>query len=583
MDSASVPDRRARGRLGFWRRPWAASLLLAVLASVVFLLRLGSPPLTSPNEGLYAEVAREMNATGDFVIPRANTVVYLEKPPLLYWGTALSMRVFGENAFAARLPSALAAIATVLLVGAAGRRLFGARAGILSGIVLATSLGFALVARQVLFDSLLTLWTTLALLGFWIGTEPANDPRSRRRWLLAGYAALGLGVLTKGLVSIAIPALVAIVYALAARDGARVRRAWSGSGAVLFIAVAVPWHVIASLRQKQFAWFYLVNEHWLRFLGRREPADFHADPIFAPAAAVFLLPLPWSIFLPAAFAAELRNRKPPREILFLLSWILAPVVFFTLSRTRTYYYLLPAVPAVALGLGRFWSKLSERDAGSHSRWLFWTAIFAGLVAWDLWILAGAGFGSTLREAVMAQIWFASGLWLVAGFAAAVGLILVRRPAAALAAIGAGFVFAFVAAARFVAAGGAGILHSEKDTADLIREWAFPDAAVAVEGKFENHSSFGFYLPRRFQPVLVVDALGQGDLAFGSRLMADTKPIFVSTNPMMFDFAASRPIFYLTKSPSRLNVPPWLRVIACDDETMLWTNEGVSIPYPLPRP
>ena len=412
MDSASVPDRRARGGLGFWRRPWAASLLLAVLASVVFLFRLGSPPLTSPNEGLYAEVAREMNATGDFVIPRANTVVYLEKPPLLYWGTALSMRVFGENAFAARLPSALAAIATVLLVGAAGRRLFGARAGILSGIVLATSLGFALVGRQVLFDSLLTLWTTLALLGFWFGTEPANDPRSRRRWLLAGYAALGLGVLTKGLVSIAIPALVAIVYALAARDGARVRRAWSGSGAVLFLAVAVPWHVIASLRQKQFAWFYLVNEHWLRFLGRREPADFHADPIFAPAAAVFLLPLPWSIFLPAAFASELRSRRAPREILFLFSWILAPVVFFTLSRTRTYYYLLPAVPAVALWLGRFWSKLSERDEGTQSKWLLWTAIFAGLVAWDLWILAGAGFGSTLREAAMAQIWFASGLWLV---------------------------------------------------------------------------------------------------------------------------------------------------------------------------
>src|SRR5262245_34835765 len=164
-----------------------AYVAVAILAALIFLFHLGSPPLTSPNEGLYAEVAREMNATGEFVIPHANGVVYLEKPPLLYWLTALSMRVFGETAFGARLPSALAAIATVLVVCAAGRRLFGPLAGMLSGIVLATSLGVALVARQVLFDSLLTLWTTIALLGFWMGTEETGERRSSRRiWLLAG-------------------------------------------------------------------------------------------------------------------------------------------------------------------------------------------------------------------------------------------------------------------------------------------------------------------------------------------------------------------------------------------------------------
>jgi len=175
----------------------AAYLPAVLLAAAIFLFHLGSPPLTSPNEGLYAEVAREMNETGEFVIPRANGVVYLEKPPLLYWLTAVSMRLSGENAFAARLPSALAAIVTVVIVVAAGRRLFGSRAGMLSGVVLATSLGFALVARQVLFDSLLTFWTTVALLGFWFGTETADDTRlSPKRWLLAGYVALGLAVLT---------------------------------------------------------------------------------------------------------------------------------------------------------------------------------------------------------------------------------------------------------------------------------------------------------------------------------------------------------------------------------------------------
>jgi 4-amino-4-deoxy-L-arabinose transferase-like glycosyltransferase len=571
-------------RPGFFEQAAAAYLLPVLLAAVVFLFHLGSPPLTSPNEGLYAEVAREMNETGQFVIPQANGVVYLEKPPLLYWLTALSMGLSGENAFAARLPSALAAIVTVFVVVGAGRRLFGPRAGMLSGVTLATSLGLALVARQVLFDSLLTLWTTVALLCFWFGTETDEERRlARKTWLLAGYAALGLAVLTKGLVGLAIPALIVLVYALFARDGDRLRRAVSAAGLLLLLAVAVPWHLIAGWRQKQFFWFYFVNEHWLRFLGRREPADFHADPIFAPAAALLLLPLPWSAFLPAAIRSDLWGRRRSRESVFLICWILAPVVFFTLSQTRTYYYLLPAVPPIALLLGRYWSGLRDQERRARSEALLWTVLLAGLVFWDLWLLAGGDLGSSLREAVTAQIWLAGGLWLVAGFATALALILARRPSAALGAVGAGYVIAFIIAARFVAAGGAGVLHSEKDMAKLVQIWAAPGTAVAVEGKFENHSSFGFYLPRRFRPVLVVDALGQGDLAFGSRFLSDTRTQFISTHPMIFELAASRPLYYLTISPSRLDVPPWLALVSCDDETMFWTNEGVPIPGPAPRP
>src|SRR5262249_1967183 len=173
-------------------------------------------------------------------------------------------------------------------------------------------------------------------------------------------------------------------------------------------ACALLWRVLASRRQPWFAWFYLINERCLRFLGRREPADFHADPIFAPAAAVLLLPLPWSVFLPAAVRADVRERKPSRESLFLFCWILAPVLFFTLSRTRTYYYLLPAVPAVALLVGRYWSGLLERAPRSRPGELLATTVFAALAAWDLWILAGADFGTSLREAATAQIWFAGG-------------------------------------------------------------------------------------------------------------------------------------------------------------------------------
>src|SRR5712691_212697 len=177
---------------------WLAYGLVAACSLVSFFFGLGTIPLTSPNEGLYAQVAREMVEGSSPILPRANGVVYLEKPPLLYWLAAASMRAFGENSFAARLPSALAALATAGLLVAAGRRLWPRSSGALAAVIFATSMGLVLVARQVLFDSLLTLWTTLALLSFWFGTAPESGTRRRRTALVAvGYAALALALLTK--------------------------------------------------------------------------------------------------------------------------------------------------------------------------------------------------------------------------------------------------------------------------------------------------------------------------------------------------------------------------------------------------
>src|SRR5712692_6839235 len=214
---------------------WLAYGLVAACSLVSFFFGLGAIPITSPNEGLYAEVAREMAEGSSPIIPRANDVVYLEKPPLLYWLAALSMRAFGPRAFAARLPSAAAALATAWLLVAAGRRLGPSRGGALSGLVFATSMGLVVVARQFLFVSLLTLWITLALLCFWFATEPEEDMKRRRALLAVGYASLALGLLTKGLVGLALPALSILAYALLARDAARLRAAMSPLGVAVFL------------------------------------------------------------------------------------------------------------------------------------------------------------------------------------------------------------------------------------------------------------------------------------------------------------------------------------------------------------
>src|SRR5947209_4799526 len=145
--------------------------IVTVISFLTFLFRLGAIPLTSPNEGLYAQVAREMAESGDWVVPHINTVVYFEKPPLLYWLVALCFKWFGTNAFAARLPSALAAVATTWLVFWIGRRLYGRGGGTVAAVVLATGLGYIIQCREVMFDSLLAAAVTGALVGFWMAGE----------------------------------------------------------------------------------------------------------------------------------------------------------------------------------------------------------------------------------------------------------------------------------------------------------------------------------------------------------------------------------------------------------------------------
>jgi 4-amino-4-deoxy-L-arabinose transferase-like glycosyltransferase len=534
--------------------------------------------LTSPNEGLYAQAAREMVEGSGPILPRANSVVYLEKPPLLYWLAAASMRAFGQNAFAARLPSALAALATAGLLVVAGRRLGPRASGALAAVIFATSMGLVLVARQVLFDSLLTLWTTLALLSFWFGTAPGTGTR-RRSLVLVGYATLALALLTKGLVGVALPVLTVFVYSVVARDSGRLRRAWSVPGIVLFLAIAMPWHVAAALAEKRFVWFYFVNEHWLRFLGRRQPPDFHEDPIFSPILSLVLLLLPWGVFLAGAVRSELAQREERRlrpEALFLFCWALVPALFFTLSRTRTYYYQLPSVPALALLLGRFWARAWEQPRQSpRPRGFLFPAAGLAVVVAAAWLFAGFGSWGSLRNAAWHALAFACGGWLLAGLIAGALFIATHREKAAFVMVSAGVLLTVVAGIRFATHSSLPVFRSDEASARLIASLGAPEGTrVAVEGKFENHSSLAFYLPRRFRPVLVVDAVGQGDLAFGSTL-EDTRGIFISTTPTMFELTDSQPLFYLTLSPSKLRVPPKLKLVACDDETMLWTNIGES--------
>lgn len=329
-----------------------SSLDLVLLTLGVSLLlgpHLGRRALWEPDEGRYAEIPREMLATGDFVTPRLNGVKYFEKPPLFYWIEAGAMRALGSAEWVLRLPAALFALGGCQAVYAAGRRLFGRRAGLLAAAVLATSPLYFGIGQVVILDMAVSVLLTVALLAFLLATrEPPGWRRRLRLW--AFWAAAALAVLTKGLIGIVLPALVIGAWIVLFRRWDTLRMALQPSGIALFLLVAVPWHLLVVRANPEFAWFYFVHEHFLRYTtkihNRYKPFWF-----FLPVLAVGLLP--WTFFLPRALQQALAAEGEERqETAFLLLWAGLIFVFFSLSDSKLVPYVLPVAPPLALLLGR---------------------------------------------------------------------------------------------------------------------------------------------------------------------------------------------------------------------------------------
>jgi 4-amino-4-deoxy-L-arabinose transferase-like glycosyltransferase len=340
---------------------------LAIFVAVVWLAILPSRPLFNPDEGRYAEIPREMLESGDWVIPHLDGLAYIEKPPLQYWATALSLRVFGPSAFAARLYTALTALGALGFVWWVARRLWGAAAAWRAAAVLASLTLFPVLGQLLSLDMSLTFYMTLALGGFLLAQldrEPAGAAgalASSRMYMLIAWVATAGGVLTKGLVAAAIPAAVLILYSLMSRDWPAWRRLHLGVGLPLFLAISVPWHWLAARRLPDFLDFFFVHEHLARYLTNaadREEAWWFFGPVF------LLGTLPWTISSLRVLATGWRLRAPPGQFdtqLFLWIWVVFVLGFFSLSDSKLIPYVLPAMPAVALLIGALPSAVLRRD------------------------------------------------------------------------------------------------------------------------------------------------------------------------------------------------------------------------------
>ena len=285
-------------------------LLVIALAAPLFAWRLARPGF-SDTEGMYAEPAREMVLTGDWVTPRMNGAPFLTKPPLAYWLAASVMALAGPTEFA-RIGSTLAALGTVLITGVLGTELFGEAAGLAAAAVLATTAGFLLEARLLRSDMLLVLAVTTAL---WCYVRLRRD--GRRAAALGLWMAVALGLLDKGLLALVLPAAAIGLAEVIGGElrprtvGVRLRALRVPLGIAVVAAVALPWHLAAALRNPGFLWDYVVNQHLLAFFDAKLPRDSIPDSLGFFWGMFLVRTLPWGLLLPAALihAWQARDRR----------------------------------------------------------------------------------------------------------------------------------------------------------------------------------------------------------------------------------------------------------------------------------
>ena len=343
MSSHTLPKRRT------------LILLLAALA-VLWFGNLDYRKLVRPDEGRYAEIPREMVATGDWLTPRLNGIKYFEKPPLQYWATAAAYEVFGQHEWTVRLWPALTGFAGVALVYLVGASLFGALAGFYAALVLAGSLGYVLIAHVATLDMGVTFFMGLTLAGLLLGLKQNAPSSSTRRWMHVAWAAMAFAALSKGLMGVVLPAMVLVAYMVLERDFGLLRRLHVWTGSLLFLAIAAPWFVAVSLANPEFFHFFFIHEHFQRFLtqAHRRPGPWW---YFVPILALTILP--WLVTLCAALPGSWKKYGSPAGFQpqrFLLLWAVLIFVFFSASGSKLPSYILPIFPALALLMGKYLSE-----------------------------------------------------------------------------------------------------------------------------------------------------------------------------------------------------------------------------------
>lgn len=495
-------------------------LVPMVLAAALYLSSTTGRAVIDYDEGYYAQAAKHMVESGDWVTPHANGVRFLEKPPLLYWLTAASFSVFGINEIALRLPTALAVIALVWIVMRTARRTFGGCGVMAAGLSTACSAGTYLFTRETLHDVWLVLFIALAMDAF---AEWRLDPRRPLRPALVFYAAAAGAMMCKSLIGVAFPAGIVLVFHLLSREWPEWRKMHLLPGSALFLLLTAPWHWLAEVRNEGFLNFFFVGEQFLRFFSHRDPPVLWSVPLLAFWGLVLVWFFPWTAFLPAALLENRKSEDPRRRVIVRLAvaWAVVILGFFSLT-DRLEHYAFPALPALSLLIAGALDRSGERRSirmAYRALAVLGIVVLAAGVAGYFWIAAGnePGFSSDGPQDRLSEADFS----ILADIPPAVAKELVKPAAVTVPLLGGGFLAAAwfdsrrrrmhaVLCLALAMAGVCGMIHwsfsicedliSSKRFGVEIRQAAQPGDRLVVVDDYEAANSLNFYQPLHVEIV-----------------------------------------------------------------------------------
>jgi hypothetical protein len=508
--------------------------LLLILVAFAYFFTARDIAILDDGDALYAHVARQMLQSGDWVTPYANGVRFLDKPPMMYWSMALSYKMFGPNEFAARFPSALAVLGISILIFLMGKISGGESTGFIAGMAAAFCLGTFLFTRMVFPDILFVFFLTSALFCFLIWHSSDKNPLLPA---LLFYAALAAAVLTKGMIGLVFPCAIIFIFLLWSGTLSRLRHFHVLAGIAIFLGLAAPWHIMAARNNPGFLWYFFVNEQALRFIGRRQPADYESIPLLIFWGLILVWLFPWSVFLPAV-KQVIQGHKYEAGTRALVrlnaSWAAVILVFFSVS-SRIEHYSLPLLPPLALLTGIAISPLKMGEFPREqkrqlwvSRGFLWLGILGVLlgaaliaigIAWILGFIKAGSNGTMDLIHLRAYKYYFAPLFdfpphllarlkmpLLQTLAAlSLGLMLAwqlnrrgRRIGAVLAISGAMMVFFFSA---FQSLGVCQEMLSSRQFGQKLAEIYRPGDIAVTVGDFETANSINFYAPT---PLYVYD-------------------------------------------------------------------------------
>lgn len=366
--------------------------ITACVLLTMFFFQLGGYALSDNNEGLYAQIPLEMLGSGDWVIPTLNGNPYIEKPPLLYWLMAILYSWFPTGEGVSRFIPALAGFLVCLSTGGFLMHLTRYKeAPWLCPLILGTSVAMVIFSRMIFFDGVLTFFFTGALLSFFIWYV-----KNHKKWLYGFYALLALAVMTKGFLSLVLAiGIMGGFFLLDLTSWQKIRGFFSPGPLGVFLCMTVPWHVLASIQEPGFPWFYFVNEHVLRFLDLREPRDYYHGPFYYYIPRLVGGLMPWS-FLSILLVRFPSVRSMPKLNKFLWVWFLGILIFFSCSQAKANYYMMMAFPPCALLL----SMVLEDCLHQKTLWIrslsSLTLLMLTMIFWALFSFDWDILGQTLK-------------------------------------------------------------------------------------------------------------------------------------------------------------------------------------------